>query len=174
MVKKFKAHNSQLTSFAFHPTKPYLLSASYDRTIKLLDWGSGWNKEPKLRFEEHKDSVTKVVFNPEDAKDYASASRDGTLKIWNVDSTVAYFTSPKGKSQMRCLDYFRRGDGQYLITGLEDGTAQIWNLKNKELVETLKGHTAKINAVCPHPDLPILLTGSADGTVRLWNSNSFR
>lgn len=81
MVKKFKAHNSQLTSFAFHPTKPYLLSASYDRTIKLLDWGSGWNKEPKLRFEEHKDSVTKVVFNPEDAKDYASASRDGTLKV---------------------------------------------------------------------------------------------
>lgn len=81
IVKKFKAHNSELTSLAIHPTEPYLLSASFGQKIKLWDWGSGWNNKPKLKFDEHSGSVTQVVFNPENAEDYASASKEVTFKV---------------------------------------------------------------------------------------------
>jgi coatomer subunit beta' len=34
-VKTFKAHDDNVRSLDIHPTKPYLLSASYDKRIKL-------------------------------------------------------------------------------------------------------------------------------------------
>lgn len=79
-VKSFKALSKQITSLAFHPTKPYVLLSSYDYLIKLLDWENGWNFTIKFK-EEHSDSVLQVVFNPEDAQDFASVSKDGKIKV---------------------------------------------------------------------------------------------
>uniref|UniRef100_A0A0A9BN88 Protein kinase domain-containing protein n=1 Tax=Arundo donax TaxID=35708 RepID=A0A0A9BN88_ARUDO len=173
IVKKFEALTEQITSLAIHPTEPYVLSASYDFEIKLWNWENGWRSSRKFK-EEHSDSVMQVVFNAKDAKAFASASKDMTLKIWSVDSPRSKVTLAGHTSIVKCLDYFTRGDKQYLITGSDDGTAKIWDLQKKSCVETLKGHANRVNAVCSHPELPILLTGSRDGTVRLWNSNTFR
>ncbi|XP_062197393.1 uncharacterized protein LOC133900323 isoform X2 [Phragmites australis] len=172
-VQKFKALSEQITSLAIHPTEPYVLSASYDFEIKLWDWENDWNSTRKFE-EEHSDSVMQVVFNAKDAKAFASVSKDKSLKIWSVDSPYANLTLKEHTSHVRCLDYFTRGDKQYLITGSDDGTAKIWDLQKKSCVETLKGHANRVSAVCSHPELPILMTGSRDGTVRLWSTNSFR
>ncbi|KAL6868108.1 hypothetical protein ACP4OV_014953 [Aristida adscensionis] len=171
-VQSFKALSNQITSLAIHPTEPYVLSASYDHVIKLWDRGYGWKSTRK--YGEHSSSVMQVVFNPKDAKAFASVSKDKTVKIWGFDSPQA-ITLAGHTSDVRCLDYFTRGDHkQYLITGSDDGTAKIWDLQKKKCHKTLKGHANRVSAVCSHPDLPILMTGSRDGTVRLWNSNSFR
>ncbi|XP_066380644.1 uncharacterized protein [Miscanthus floridulus] len=172
-VKSFRALSNQITSLAIHPTEPYVLSASYDLVIKMWDWENGWKSTRKFE-DAHSSSVMQIAFNPNDVKAFASVSKDYTLKIWSVDSPRANFTLAGHTSHVRCLDYFTRGDRQYLITGSDDGTAKIWNLQKKICVETLEGHANRVSAVCSHPELPILMTGSRDGTVRLWNSNSFR
>ncbi|CAD6254130.1 unnamed protein product [Miscanthus lutarioriparius] len=172
-VKSFRALSNQITSLAIHPTEPYVLSASYDLVIKMWDWENGWKSTRKFE-DAHSSSVMQIAFNPNDVKAFASVSKDYTLKIWSVDSPLGNFTLAGHTSHVRCLDYFTRGDSQYLITGSDDGTAKIWDLQKKICVETLEGHANRVSAVCSHPELPILMTGSRDGTVRLWNSNSFR
>ncbi|KAJ1275297.1 hypothetical protein BS78_05G125300 [Paspalum vaginatum] len=172
-VKSFKALSNQITSLAIHPTKPCVLSASYDLEIKMWDSENGWKSTRKFEVE-HSSSVMQVAFNPKDVKAFATISKDKTIKIWSVDSPQAHFTLAGHTSHVRCLDYFTRGDSQYLITGSDDGTAKIWDLQKKACVATLEGHTNRVSVVCSHSELPILMTGSRDGTVRLWNSNSFR
>ena len=82
MVKTFQAHNNQITSLAIHPDEPYVLSASHGRKIKLWDWENGWNNESRQKFLGHTGSVTHVVFNPKDAKAFASVSEDGMIKVF--------------------------------------------------------------------------------------------
>ena len=82
MVKTFQVHNNQITSLAIHPDEPYVLSASHGRKIKLWDWENGWNNESRQKFLGHTGSVTHVVFNPKDAKAFASVSEDGMIKVF--------------------------------------------------------------------------------------------
>ena len=172
-VKVFKALSEQITSLAIHPTKPYVLSASYDFVIKLWDWENGW-KCTRIFNEEHSSSVMQLVFNPMDPNAFASVSMDKTIKIWSVDSPHSNLTLDGHSSNVRCLDYFTHGGKQYLFTGSDDGTAKIWDVQKKICVKTLVGHANRVSTVYAHPQLPILMTGSRDGTVRLWNTSTFR
>jgi len=80
IVKKFKALTEQITSLAVHPTEPYILSASYDFKIKLLNWENGWRPAQKFR-EEHSNSVMQVTFNAKDTRMFGTVSKDMTLKV---------------------------------------------------------------------------------------------
>ena len=78
-VKEFKAHGSAVTSFALHPTQPFVLSASRDQLIKLWNWEKGW---VCIRtFTGHSATVNQVKFNPHDNNTFASASGDDTVKV---------------------------------------------------------------------------------------------
>ncbi|CAL4988699.1 unnamed protein product [Urochloa decumbens] len=145
-VKSFKALSNQITCLGIHPTEPYVLAASYDLVIKMWNWENGWKLIRKFE-DEHSSSVMQVAFNPKDVKSFASVSKDKTFKIWSIDSPHANFTMAGHMSYVRCLDYFTRGDRQYLITGSDDGTAKIWDLHKKICVETLKGHANRVSAV---------------------------
>ena len=67
---------------------------------------------------------------------------------------------------IRCVSY--SPDGQFLATGSNDKTVNLWTQDGQFLV-TLQGHTSSVNSVSFSPDSKILATGSADGTVKLWN-----
>ncbi|XP_037482942.1 coatomer subunit beta'-2-like [Triticum dicoccoides] len=170
-VKNLKAHNASITSLAVHPTKTYVLSASHDYDIELWDWKKGWKSAQT--FKGHKGSVYQIAFNPKDATIFASVSQDKTIKIWSLDSPRSNLTLAGHTSKVRCLDYFSRGDKQFLITGSDDKTAKIWDLQTNSCIKTLEGHTSRVSTVCSHPMLPKVMTGSWDGTVRLWNSTTF-
>jgi len=52
---------------------------------------------------------------------------------------------------------------------------QIWSLHTQNLVETVGGvHLGAVDAICFHPEHPVLVTGSRDGTVCLWNPTTLR
>lgn len=58
-------------------------------------------------------------------------------------------------------------DEQYLMTGLFDGTINVWDVETGELVRTLKGHIKAVSAL--KFDGHKLISGSYDRTVRVWN-----
>jgi WD40 repeat protein/energy-coupling factor transporter ATP-binding protein EcfA2 len=61
-------------------------------------------------------------------------------------------------------------DGQWLVTGGEDGMARLWNMAESEAEPVvLAGHEDPIYAVAFSPDGQGLVTGGVDGTARLWN-----
>lgn len=53
-------------------------------------------------------------------------------------------------------------------------TVKVWDYQNKSCVQTLEGHTQNVDAVCFHPELPLIISGSEDGNICLWHSNTYR
>ena len=83
MVTSFQASTASIRLMVIHPTQPYVLSSSEDREMKLWKWdvnGRDW-KCAQTYDDEHPNAICQVTFNPRDAKRFASASRDRTIKV---------------------------------------------------------------------------------------------
>ncbi|XP_028394124.1 coatomer subunit beta'-like [Dendronephthya gigantea] len=171
-VHGFEAHSDYLRSIAVHPTQSYILSSSDDMLIKLWNWDKNWQLQQV--FEGHTHYVMQVVINPKDNNQFASASLDRTIKVWQLGSTAPNFTLEGHEKGVNCVDYFHGGEKPYLISGADDRSVKIWDYQNKSCVQTLEGHAQNVSCVGFHPELPIILSGSEDGTVRLWHANTYR
>lgn len=140
--------------------------------IKLWDWEKKW--QCSQVFEGHTHYVMQIVINPKDNNQFASASLDRTIKVWQLGSNAPNFTLEGHEKGVNCVDYFHGGEKPYLISGADDRLVKIWDYQNKTCVQTLEGHAQNISCVGFHPELPIILTGSEDGTVRIWQANTYR
>nr|XP_048337216.1 coatomer subunit beta'-2-like isoform X2 [Ziziphus jujuba var. spinosa] len=171
-IVEFEAHDDYIRSVAVHPTLPYLLSASDDKVVKLWDWEKGWICSQI--FEGHSHYVMQVAFNPKETNTFATASLDGTIKIWNIGSPVPSFTLEGHSKGVNCVGYFVCGDKTSLLSGSDDYTAKVWDYQTKSCVQTLEGHVNNVTAVCVHPELPIIITASEDETIRIWHAATYR
>ncbi|KAM3345632.1 hypothetical protein ACQJBY_020235 [Aegilops geniculata] len=181
-VKEFKAHGDQVTSLAVHPTQPFVLSASCDQLIKLWNWEKGW---VCIRtFTGHSGSVMQVIFNPHDVNTFASASWDGTVKIWRSFSPT-HFTSLDCEEGQESVDYYPTGGDQqhYMVTGSDwssgptNGTARIWDLRTQTCIREIKGlqEPCIVAVMDCHPDRPaVLVTASRSQGVSLVDSTTYR
>ncbi|XP_019950628.2 coatomer subunit beta' [Paralichthys olivaceus] len=171
-VHMFEAHADYIRCIAVHPSQPYILTSSDDMLIKLWDWDRKWACSQV--FEGHTHYVMQIVINPKDNNQFASASLDRTIKVWQLGSRTPNFTLEGHEKGVNCIDYYSGGDKPYLISGADDCLVKIWDYQNKTCVQTLEGHAQNVTCVCFHPGLPIILTGAEDGTVRVWHSNTYR
>ncbi|OMO54136.1 hypothetical protein CCACVL1_28026 [Corchorus capsularis] len=175
IIKEIQAHTDFIRNLAVHPTLPYVLSSSDDKLIKLWDWEKGWICSKV--FEGHEHYVMQVAFNPKDLNTFASASLDGTIKIWNMDSDSPSFTLDAHSKGINCVEYLLAGDKLFLISGSDDYTAKVWDwdYETKSCVQILEGHTNNVTAICVlQPELPNIITCSEDGTVRIWDRTNYR
>ncbi|KAM0924346.1 hypothetical protein ACQ4PT_004972 [Festuca glaucescens] len=128
-VKSFDAHDSSITTLAVHPAHPLILSSSSeddDHLIKLWDWDNGWNCT--RTFKGHTDRVTEVICNPEDEDSFASASWDGTVKIWNLGMQGCVHELEEHADRITAVNLHPKLP--ILITASLDGTVCIWNSIN--------------------------------------------
>ncbi|XP_061422256.1 coatomer subunit beta' isoform X2 [Lethenteron reissneri] len=171
-VHMFEAHSDYIRCIAVHPSQPFLLTSSDDMLIKLWDWEKKWTCSQV--FEGHTHYVMQIVINPKDNNQFASASLDRTIKVWQLGSSTPNFTLEGHEKGVNCVDYYSGGDKPYLISGADDRLVKIWDYQNKTCVQTLEGHAQNVSCVSFHPELPIIITGSEDGTVRIWHSSTYR
>ncbi|NWU71190.1 COPB2 protein, partial [Pterocles burchelli] len=171
-VHLFEAHSDYIRCIAVHPTQPFILTSSDDMLIKLWDWDKKWSCSQV--FEGHTHYVMQIVINPKDNNQFASASLDRTIKVWQLGSSSPNFTLEGHEKGVNCIDYYSGGDKPYLISGADDRLVKIWDYQNKTCVQTLEGHAQNVSCVSFHPELPIIITGSEDGTVRIWHSSTYR
>lgn len=60
-------------------------------------------------------------------------------------------------------------DGQTLVSGSEDDTIKVWNLKTGNLNQTLSAHSDTVRSLAIAPDGQTLVSGSGDKTIKVWN-----
>ncbi|MFM7352152.1 MAG: WD40 repeat domain-containing protein, partial [Microcystis aeruginosa] len=60
-------------------------------------------------------------------------------------------------------------DGKTLVSGSDDKTIILWNVKTGQKIHTLKEHNGLVRSVNFSPNGETLVSGSWDGTIKLWN-----
>ena len=65
-------------------------------------------------------------------------------------------------------------DGKYALSGSEDKTLKLWEVKSAKEIRTFNGHSETVNSVAFSPDGRYALSGSEDKTLKLWGVSSGR
>jgi WD40 repeat protein len=87
LLESIPAHLYSIYSIAFHPTLPFIATASRDKSIKI------WDAETfqllktisiEKGFDGHHLSINKIIWEPVNNK-LISVSDDKLLKIWQID-----------------------------------------------------------------------------------------
>ncbi|WP_026734397.1 eIF2A-related protein [Fischerella sp. PCC 9605] len=124
------------------------------------------NIKERNQFQGSQYSVNSVSFSP-DGKTIATASVDGTARLWNLNGELIK-EFKKHQSSVNSVSF--SPDGKTIATASVDGTARLWNI-NGELIKEFKKHDGSVNSVSFSPDGSTIATASLDGTARLWNLN---
>src|SRR5262245_20501105 len=163
-----------VTAIAFSADGRYLLAggedvvneptAHYPDPHALRFWEVSTGVELD-RFSGHSSAVTCVAFAPRAAR-AASASRDGTLHVWNTIYRQSSFSFRRPESPVLSMSF--SPDGQRLLTGSEDCVVRVWDLRSGERLIRCEGHTAAVTAVACFSDGRIA-SESLDQSLRVWD-----
>lgn len=113
----------------------------------------------------HGDIVTACVYSPNGDR-LATASKDATVKIWDLGNGRELKTYRGSKDAVRALAWSK--DGKW-IASTAGSEIHIWDAESAKLKTSLKGHEKAVSALAFHPDGNGLASGSDDTSVRLWD-----
>jgi len=123
-----------------------------------LNWFSG-----------HEDSVYSCAFSP-DGSLLASASGDGTVKVWELASRKEILSLSGHKGPVYSCAF--SPDGSLLASANGDGAVKVWELASGKLILSLSGHKGSVHSCAFSPDGSLLASASRDGTVKVWELSS--
>ncbi|KAH3757408.1 U3 small nucleolar RNA-associated protein [Pelomyxa schiedti] len=159
-----KAHDKDINSIAIAPNG-MVATGSQDKSVKL--WSS--KLEPVGSLIGHKRGVWSVEFSPVDQV-VASASADGTIRIWAVSTRICVRVLEHHGAPVLKSHFLTKG--MQLICSGNDGLLRLWSLKSTECIASYDGHTEKVWALTVGGDGKTLVSGGADATIVIWNDNT--
>ena len=122
----------------------------------------------------HADRVTGVSFSP-DGRRLATASRDGTVKVWNLDNGREFLTyrghrkgEPDGANVLGVPNVAFAPDGK-TVASSGGKVLHVWDAATGELKQTLAGHAAPARGLSFTPDGKHLVSGGDDRKVIVWD-----
>ena len=105
-----------------------------------------------------------------DNNSIATASLDGTIKIWDIMTGLSIQTLKRHSIKINSIKYSI--DGEHIVAGYSDGCVKIWNTKSGVCSRTLSGYAVSKTSCDFSPDGRYVIIGSSDGTVKEWNLSS--
>jgi WD40 repeat protein len=117
------------------------------------------------RFQGHVGQVTAVALTP-DLLRAVSASRDGTVRVWNVQLEQEHKKLEVGLPVL-CLALAK--DGNEVLIGADGKSVRLWNWDAGQDVKRLEGHASAVLGVAVSADGKRAASASADQTVCVWD-----
>ncbi|XP_027338871.1 U3 snoRNP-associated protein-like EMB2271 isoform X2 [Abrus precatorius] len=133
----------------------------------------------------HRHCVTAVALSEDDSRGF-SASKDGTIMHWDVNSGQCErykwpgdsmlkshgLKDPQGSASRQSkhvLALTVSSDGRYLATGGLDRHVHIWDTRTREHIQAFPGHRGPVSCLTFRQGTSELFSGSFDRTVKIWN-----
>ncbi|GAP88906.1 putative ribosome assembly protein RRB1 [Rosellinia necatrix] len=184
-VSTIRAHKSEGYALDWSPLVPggKLLTGDNDGLIYATTRsdGGGWVTDTRP-FRGHAGSVEDLQWSPQEASVFASASSDGTVRVWDVRSKSR---SPAITVQASAVDVnvlsWSRLTTHLLATGADDGVWAVWDLRQwkggqgaaaarPSPIASFAYHRDQITSVEWHPtDDSMVAVAAGDHKVTLWD-----
>jgi WD40 repeat protein/tRNA A-37 threonylcarbamoyl transferase component Bud32 len=115
----------------------------------------------------HRQLVRRAIFSP-DSRLLASASNDGTAKVWDVGTATVRCTFRGHHDEV--LDLAFSPDGDRIVSASADETAKVWSAHTATEISAFSGHTDRVLGVGFSPDGRRVASAGDDNTVRVWDA----
>lgn len=149
-----------------------LLRSQKDAGLVGFEWKylTGLLESDLLPLKGHTKLVKAIAFRPPGDRQFASASGDGSVVLWDIrDKDTPLFTRLKEHAGVvRSLAFNK--DGQKLASAGEDGVIQVWDLTSdsRDPAQVIAASRLGINRVAFGPTSEWLVAGGDDGSVKIW------
>ena len=129
-------------------------------------------------FSGHWRTVLSLAVSP-DGTLLASGSRDGAMKLWDIENNAYITTFDRGgffdlltdeDHDIHTLDF--SPDGTLLALGTKDCSVDIWNVSSRTFAGSLESFNNDIKALVFSPDGTSLATAEKHGIISLWDISS--
>ncbi|XP_076468945.1 U3 small nucleolar RNA-interacting protein 2-like isoform X2 [Babylonia areolata] len=125
----------------------------------------------------HNLTVTCAVISP-DGKTAFSASKDGTVIKWCVETGKRLHVVPGGRkdtekthvghtSCVLCMAI--SSDGKFLATGDENKLIQVWDPETCKIIHTFRGHRKAVTGLTFRRNFHTLFSTGLDRMIKCWN-----
>ena len=126
----------------------------------------------------HTDQVNRVRWSP-DGSMFASASSDGTVRIWQNQqrTTLMTFQVPNSNIGNPALSVAWSPDGKRIVAGCGNGAVEIWDLQTRtgQILEGEQSSSITRKAVWGiawSPNGRLIISPQYDGIIHVWNAVS--
>ena len=182
-----RAHKAEGYAVDWSPLAPAgkLLTGDNDGLIYMTTRTDGGGFVTDTRpFQGHTSSVEDIQWSPSEASVFASASSDGTVRIWDVRSKSR---NPALSMQISSTDVnvisWSKQTTHLLASGADDGEWAVWDLRQwkpkpnggsapgkPDAIASFNYHKEQITSIEWHPtDDSIVAVAAGDNTVTLWD-----
>lgn len=128
---------------------PFLSGHVFNRNNCIVSGDeSGWIKKHSLTngdliqfFKGHEKAIRQIATSP-DGNQYATASDDKLVKLWDTETGALLRTLEGHKSSVLSVTF--SSDGKFLYTGGKDKMIKWWNLSSGLEINTFKAHGSDI------------------------------
>lgn len=124
----------------------------------------------RMTINAHNAEIWRVAYSPDGTR-LASASQDGTTKIWDAATGEEILTLRNHKTGGVNSVTFSP-DGKRLATAGDDKTVRVWDAATGQELLTLSGHTDSVVDVAFSPDGQRIASGSVDQTAKVWDADT--
>ena len=98
------------------------------------------------------------------------------LAYWAYNGKVHFYNTQTGELQYSINATNKKGtsniafsfDKKYMLTGNDGNKTKIWNLQNRQIIQTLTGHTGEVTCFAYSTDGNYIVTGGNDNKIIIW------